>query len=110
MAKLSMILREQRRAKLIKKYAKKRQKIKESLQKAYLDERLSTSVDAAEQVMQLQRQLAELPRDSVPSRYCRRCALTGRSRGVYRKFGLGRNKLREYAMEGHIPGLTKASW
>ena len=57
-----------------------------------------------------QKKLNKMPRDSSPSRLRKRCAITGRPHGVYRKFGLGRNKLRESAMRGEIPGLTKASW
>ena len=101
MAKTSMIMRERKREKLVKQHAVKRAKLREiiSSPKATDDER----EDA-------QRKLQSLPRDSAASRMRNRCAITGRSRGVYRKFGLGRTKLRESTMRGDIPGLRKASW
>ena len=101
MAKTSMIEREKRRAKAVKKYAAKRAKLKEQIRdpKASQEDRM-TAVEA----------LQKLPRDSSPSRVRNRCELTGRSRGVYSKFGLGRNKLREATMRGDVPGLRKASW
>jgi small subunit ribosomal protein S14 len=101
MAKTSMIMRERRRTKTVAKYAAKRGKLKARIRDPKLgpDER-QTAVEA----------LAKLPRDSSPSRGRNRCAITGRSRGVYRKFGLGRNKLREATMRGDIPGLRKSSW
>lgn len=101
MAKTSMIKREEKRAKLVKKYAKKRAALKATVRD------LSSS---DEERLAAQAKLNALPRDSSPSRMRRRCAITGRPHGVYRKFGLGRNKLREAAMKGEIPGLTKASW
>lgn len=101
MAKTSMIMREEKRAKLVKKYAKKRAQLKAIVRD------LSAS---DEERLAAQAKLNALPRDSSPSRMRRRCAITGRPHGVYRKFGLGRNKLREAAMKGEIPGLTKASW
>lgn len=101
MAKKSMIERELKRAKLVKRYAAKRKAIKEVIRNV-------NSSD--EDRLAAQAKLNALPRDSSPSRKRSRCAITGRPHGVYRKFGLGRNKLREAAMKGEIPGLTKASW
>ena len=101
MAKKSMIMRELKREKLVAKYAKKRAELKATI-------RNINSSDEERSAAQLK--LNSLPRDSSPSRQRTRCAITGRPRGVYRKFGLGRNKLREAAMNGEIPGLTKASW
>ena len=101
MAKTSMIEREKRRAKLVKRHAAKRAKLKESI-------RSPKSTDAERE--EAGRQLQSLPRDASASRLRNRCAITGRSRGVYRKFGLGRTKLREATMRGEIPGLGKASW
>lgn len=105
MAKKSMVERELKRAKLAARYAAKRADIKAQLQKAYAADQTDQEL-----IMQLQMQLQELPVNSSKSRRQRRCRITGRPRGVYRKFGLGRNKLREYAMMGLIPGLEKASW
>ena len=101
MAKTSMIMREKKREKLVKQHAAKRAKLREiiSSPKSTDDER----EDA-------QRKLQSLPRDSASSRMRNRCAITGRPRGVYRKFGLGRTKLRESTMRGDIPGFRKASW
>ena len=101
MAKTSMIMRELKREKLVAKYAKKRAGLKAII-------RNINSSDEERSAAQLK--LNSLPRDSSPSRQRTRCAITGRPRGVYRKFGLGRNKLREAAMKGEIPGLTQASW
>ena len=101
MAKTSMIEREKRRAKLVAQHAAKRAKLKETI-------RSPKSTDAER--VEAQRKLASLPRDSAASRIRNRCAITGRPRGTYRKFGLGRNKLREIAMRGEVPGMTKASW
>jgi len=112
MAKKSMIAREVKRSKLVARYAAKRAEIKAALKQAYKEEQEGGegAGDAGGRIMDLQAQLRALPRDSSPSRGRRRCRETGRPHGVYRKFGLGRNKLREYAMSGDIPGLTKASW
>jgi len=101
MAKTNMIEREKRRARTVKKYAAKRAQLKELIRnpKTSPEER-----EAAQVKLQSQ------PRDASASRQRRRCAITGRSRGVYRKFGLSRVKIREVAMRGEIPGLTKASW
>ncbi len=101
MAKTSMVQRELKRAKLAKKYAGKRAEIKKQMKNPDLD---------MEQLQELVVKLQKLPRDSSPVRKRNRCNLTGRPHGVYRKFGLGRNKLREAAMRGDIPGLRKASW
>lgn len=96
-----MIQRELKRQKLNAKYAKKRLQLKAIVRD------VSSSDDEREVA---QARLNALPRDSSKTRQRNRCAITGRSRGVYRKFGLARNKLREAAMRGEIPGLTKASW
>lgn len=101
MAKKSMIQRELKRTKLVAKYADKRRQLKAIIRNV-------NSTDEARAAAQVK--LSAMPRDSSPARQRSRCAITGRPRGVYRKFGLGRNKLREYAMRGEIPGLTKASW
>jgi len=101
MAKTSMIEREYKRTRLIKKYAAKRAELRDVLnnQEAGFDEK-----------MLAQKTLQMLPRDSCAARQRRRCRMTGRPHGVYRKFGLSRNMLREAAMRGDIPGLVKASW
>jgi len=96
-----MIQREIKRQKLAARYAKKRAQLKATV-------RDLNSTDAEREVAQAK--LNAMPRDASPTRQRRRCAITGRPHGVYRKFGLGRNKLREAAMKGEIPGLTKASW
>lgn len=101
MAKKSMIQRELKRQKLAARYAEKRAKLKAIVR----------DVNSTEEERQAaQATLNSLPRDSSPTRQRNRCSITGRPHGVYRKFGLGRNKLREAAMNGEIPGLTKASW
>lgn len=101
MAKKSMIQRELKRTKLVARQAKKRAAFKAVIRSIHSsdDERAAA-----------QAKLNALPRDGSPARMRNRCAITGRPHGVYRKFGLGRNKLREAAMNGEIPGLTKASW
>ncbi|HEX6834037.1 MAG TPA: 30S ribosomal protein S14 [Rudaea sp.] len=101
MAKTSMIMREHKRAKLVKKHAAKRKELKAVV--------LSPK-SSYEEKMAAQTKLQKLPRDASPSRQRNRCELTGRSRGVYRKFGLARHKLREATMRGDVPGLRKASW
>ena len=101
MAKKSMIQRELKREKLVKRYAAKRAELKKIIR--------DLNVSDDERAAAVAR-LNSLPRDSSPSRMRNRCAITGRPHGVYRKFGLGRNKLREAAMKGEIPGLTKSSW
>jgi small subunit ribosomal protein S14 len=101
MAKTNMVEREKRRVRVAKRYAAKRAQLKEIIRspKSSPEQRL-----AAQVALQTQ------PRDASVSRQRRRCAITGRSRGVYRKFGLARSKIREVAMRGEIPGLGKASW
>lgn len=101
MAKKSMIMRERKRAKLVARQAEKRKALKAIV-------RSISSSDEERAAAQVK--LNDLPRDGSPTRQRNRCAITGRPRGVYSKFGLGRNKLREAAMKGEIPGLTKASW
>lgn len=101
MAKLSVINREAKRERLVKKYAARRAELK--AQALNLD----LSPDEREQARM---QLQKLPRNSSEVRLQNRCRRTGRPHGFYRKFGLGRNKLREAAMAGDVPGLVKASW
>ena len=101
MAKLSLINRDQKRRALVKKYAKKR----EALVALVNDTKASDEVRFAARL-----KLQQLPRNANPTRLRSRCALTGRPRGFFRKFGLGRNMLRECAMRGEIPGIVKASW
>ena len=101
MAKASMIARENKRTRTVAKYATKRAELKALLK----DPEASDDDKWAAQV-----KLQKMPRDASPVRQQNRCRLTGRPHGVYRKFGLCRNKLREAAMRGDVPGLTKASW
>lgn len=101
MAKISMIERERKRNEMVKRFAKKRAEIK-----ARIGDR---SLSAQERQL-AQAQLHQLPRNASPTRLHNRCRMTGRPHGYYRKFGLGRNKLREAAMRGDIPGLVKSSW
>lgn len=101
MAKLALINREKKRACLVKKYAAKRTALK-----AQIANSASTPEERAAAFAALQ----ALPRNASPVRQRNRCALTGRPRGVFSKFGLGRTKLREFAMRGEIPGIVKASW
>jgi len=101
MAKKSMIAREAKRQKLVAKYAARRAALKAVIQ----DPKVSD-----EEKWDAQVALQKLPRDASPVRQQRRCQLTGRPHGVYRKFGLCRNKLREAAMRGDVPGLVKSSW
>lgn len=101
MAKKSMVNRDIKRTKLVKRYGDRRIELK----KIIVSESASYE-EKQDAVIKLQK----LPRDSSPSRQRNRCALTGRPRGVYAKFGLGRNKLREATMRGDVPGLRKASW
>jgi small subunit ribosomal protein S14 len=101
MAKLALKLRDQKRRKTVEKYKARRAE----LQEVIYDTR------ASEEAKEIARdKLQKLPRDSSKVRLRNRCALTGRPRGVYRKFGLGRNKLRDLAMKGEVPGVIKASW
>ncbi len=101
MAKKSMVARDVKRAKIASKYAAKRAALK-----AVVADRNASQ----EQVEAAIAQLQKLPRDASPTRQQRRCRVSGRPHGVYRKFGLGRNKLREAVMRGDVPGLVKASW
>ena len=101
MAKLSIIQREKKRATCVLKYATKRDALKAQLKNPDLE---------MEELLLLRKKLQKLPINSAAIRQRNRCSLTGRPRGVYRKFGLGRSKLRKAAMRGDIPGLTKASW
>ena len=101
MAKKSMIAREEKRAQTVAKYAAKRAQLKETI----------NNFDASdEERWDAQIQLQKLPRNASPVRQRRRCQITGRPHGVYRKFGLCRNKLREAAMRGDVPGPVKSSW
>jgi small subunit ribosomal protein S14 len=101
MAKKSMIAREKKRTRIAAKYAVKRAALKATL----VDIKASD-----EEKWEAQVNLQKLPRDASPTRQRRRCQITGRPHGVYRKFGLCRNKLREAAMRGDVPGLVKSSW
>jgi len=101
MAKLSVKLRDKKRRRTVEKFKVKRAALLEIMH----DSRASD--DAREQA---RARLQQLPRDASPVRLRNRCALTGRPRGVYRKFGLGRNKLRDLALKGEVPGIIKASW
>jgi len=101
MAKQALINREEKRAKLVAKYAGKR---------AALIAQINDQSVPEEERMAARLKLQQLPRNSSPVRQRSRCSLTGRPRGVFRKFGLCRNKLREIAFRGEVPGMTKASW
>ncbi len=101
MAKLAMINRDLKRQAMVRRFAARRK----ALGAIIADQSLSQ-----EDRYQARLKLQALPRDSSPTRLRNRCEITGRPRGTFRKFGLGRNKLREVAMRGEIPGLTKASW
>jgi small subunit ribosomal protein S14 len=101
MAKKSMIARENKRLKMVEKFSKKRSDLK----------KIINSVSSSDEEKELaMKKLQKLPRDASPVRLQRRCKITGRPHAVYRKFGLSRNKLRELAMKGDVPGLVKASW
>jgi small subunit ribosomal protein S14 len=100
-AKKSIVNRNLKRIKIVEKYASRRSEILTVLNDRNVDE---------QERMAAREKLQKLPRDSSPVRLRNRCALTGRPRGVYKKFGLGRIKLREIAMKGEIPGVIKASW
>ena len=101
MAKKSMWAREVKRRRLMTKYARKREALK-----AMINDRSASHEDIDAALLKLQK----LPRDANPIRQQRRCRVSGRPHAVYRKFGLCRNKLREAAMRGDVPGLKKASW
>jgi small subunit ribosomal protein S14 len=101
MAKKSMIARETKRVRTVSRFAAKRDALKAVIK---------SPNSSFEQIEEAVRKLQKLPRDASPSRRQNRCQVTGRPHGVYRKFGLCRNKLREAAMRGDVPGLVKASW
>ena len=101
MAKVAMIEREKKRARTVAKFAEKRRN---------LNTIISDMTLADKERWEAQIKLQKLPRDSSPTRGQNRCRITGRPHGVYRKFGLCRNKLREAAMRGEVPGLVKSSW
>ncbi|MBI1988673.1 MAG: 30S ribosomal protein S14 [Betaproteobacteria bacterium] len=101
MAKVALINRDQKRRRTVKKFAARRAELM-----AIIGNQKLSPEDRYEARLRLQK----LPRDASPVRLRNRCALTGRPRGVYRKFGLGRGKLRDIAMRGEIPGVIKASW
>ena len=101
MAKTSQVLRDQRREKLIKKFAEKRQALRKRLNDP------NVSVD---EKLEIQQQFAKLPRNSCPTRLNRRCRISGRSRSYYRKFGISRIALRDLALRGQLPGVRKSSW
>ncbi len=101
MAKKSMVAREAKRARTVEKFAAKRAQLKETIANVNTSD---------EERWEAQIALQKLPRNASPVRQRRRCQLTGRPHGVYRKFGLCRNKLREAAMRGDVPGLVKSSW
>ena len=101
MAKKSMIAREVKRKKTVKRFAAKRAELKKIIASPQ-----SSEEERRDALLKLQK----LPRDASPTRMTNRCAISGRPKGYYRKFGLGRNKLREQTMSGNIPGLGKASW
>jgi small subunit ribosomal protein S14 len=101
MAKLALVLRQQKRVKTVAKFKARRAQLLEVIQD-------SRATDEAKETARAK--LQKLPRDASPVRLRNRCALTGRPRGVYRKFGLGRNKLRDLALKGEVPGIIKASW
>lgn len=101
MAKKSMIERERKRVKTVQRFARKRAELK-----AIVDSERASDDERSAARMKLQ----QLPRNASPTRLRNRCAISGRPKGFYRKFGLSRNKLREETMQGNIPGLNKASW
>ena len=101
MAKLSQVLRDKRREKLIAKYAERRAELRQTLkdQNASMEDKLEA-----------QNKFAKLPRNSCPTRLNRRCQISGRARGYYRKFRISRIALRELALRGQLPGVRKSSW
>ena len=101
MAKTSQVLRDQRRIKMIKKYAERRAALRKKLQDP------NVSIDDK---LEAQKKFAKLPRNSCPTRLKRRCRITGRSRAYYRKFGISRIALRDLALKGQLPGVRKSSW
>ena len=101
MAKLSQVLRDQNRDKLIAKYAQRRADLRDKLKDPSID---------LEEKFQLQAKMSKLPTNSCPTRKTRRCVVSGRARSVYRKFGLSRIALRDLALRGELPGVIKSSW
>ncbi len=101
MAKLSLINREAKRRKTVEKFKAKREA---------LDSIINDQSRTEEERFEARLKMQALPRNSSPVRLRNRCQLTGRPRGVFRKFGLGRSKLRDFVMRGEVPGMTKASW
>ena len=101
MAKLALINRQAKREALVKKYDAKRKELKAVI---------ADATRSMEERMEARAKLQALPRNASPTRLRNRCALTGRPRGTFRKFGLGRAKIREAAMRGDIPGIVKGSW
>ena len=101
MARKSVVNRQLKRESLVNKYTEKRKSLKLII---------NDSQSSLEEKIAAQESLQKIPRDALPVRLSNRCKLTGRPRGVYKKFGLARGKLREFAMNGEIPGVTKASW
>ena len=101
MAKLSQVLRDEKRDRLIDKYAAKRAELRKKIKDPEI---------GPDEKFELMAQLTNLPRNSCPARKTRRCLLTGRSKAVYRKFGLSRIALRDLALRGDLPGVTKSSW
>lgn len=101
MAKNSQVLRDKKRDKLIAKYAARREELRNKLKDPNID---------IDEKLEVSARLSKLPLNSCPTRKTRRCMLTGRSKAVYRKFGLSRNQLRDLALRGELPGVTKSSW
>ena len=101
MTRKALVERELKRVKTVERFANKRRVLKNIL---------SDANTTPEEKRAARAKLQKLPRNASPVRLRNRCAVTGRPKGFYRKFGLGRNKLREQTMEGNIPGLHKASW
>ena len=101
MTRLALIERENKRTKLVAKYANKRNELYAII---------NDSSKSDEEKFEARLVLQQLPRNSAPTRQRNRCALTGRPRGTFRKFGMARNKLRDLALKGEIPGVVKASW
>ncbi|MFT3962716.1 30S ribosomal protein S14 [Propionivibrio sp.] len=101
MAKLALINREEKRRKMVEKYAAKRAELVAVIDDVNRSE---------EERFEARQKFQTLPRNASPVRLRNRCQLTGRPRGVFRKFGLGRSKLRDFVMRGEVPGMTKASW
>ncbi len=102
MAKLALINREEKRRKAVEKYAAKRAELLAIIE--------DVNNRSEEERFEARQKFQALPRNASPVRLRNRCKLTGRPRGVFRKFGLGRSKLRDFVMRGEVPGMTKASW